>query len=575
MRDQDLEQRLRTAVEHAAPDPLDRILSSCDTQKGTVIPMKNTPPKKKKHWAPLATAAALLIMCTGVLGANQWRTATAVTSVVCLDVNPCIQLQVNQKEKVLAADAMNEDAQVILADMDLKGTQLNVAVNAIVGSLLQNGYLDSISSAILISVEDADAQRASRLETTLTEEVNAALVNASAGAAVLSQVMTQDAGLETQAQANSISVGKAALIQRIQALNGDLAFEDLAELTVEELKQLEETGAPGLPIGKAAAAGAAEKYAGTLEVNSITWEADAELDKNPPHYEVELHTAWGDFEYRIGAYTGEVLKGTADIAQKSQSLAAAGTALISESKAKSIALSDAGVKESAALGLKVKLDWEDGIQVYEVEFRANSTEYEYEIDASSGVIRAVDQDSHTTKPAASTGASYIGETAAKTAALSHAGVAESATKYCNVWLEYDDGRPEHYEVEFRIGGTLYKYEISLYEKTVLECEKQVLSTAVPAAGTSAAISQEKAKSIAFADAGVNASDVTKLEVELDEDDGAAVYQIEFQTNSGKYEYEIDASTGAVLKAKVDGDKKKASDDGEKSEKDKDEEHEDD
>lgn len=81
---------------------------------------------------------------------------------VSLDVNPSIQLQVNSKERVLSADALNDDAQVILEGMDLKGTQLNVAVNAIVGSLLQHGYLDKISSAILISVEDQDLQRASR-----------------------------------------------------------------------------------------------------------------------------------------------------------------------------------------------------------------------------------------------------------------------------------------------------------------------------------------------------------------------------------------------------------------------------
>lgn len=59
----------------------------------------------------------------------------SVASVVSLDVNPSIQLQVNSKERVLSADALNDDAQVILEGMDLKGTQLNVAVNAIVGSL--------------------------------------------------------------------------------------------------------------------------------------------------------------------------------------------------------------------------------------------------------------------------------------------------------------------------------------------------------------------------------------------------------------------------------------------------------
>lgn len=546
MRDQDLEQRLRTAAEHAAPDPLDRILSSCDTQKGTVIPMKKTPSKKKKRWAPLAAAAALLIMCTGVMA--QWRTAAAVTSVVCLDVNPSMQLRVNQKEKVLSAEALNEDARVILADMDLKGTQLNVAVNAIVGSLLQNGYLERISSAILISVEDDDAQRASRLEATLTAEVNAALENASAGASVLSQVMTQDAGLETQAQENSISVGKAALIRRIQTLNSQLDFADLAALSVEELKQLEEAGAPGLPIGKAGAAYAAEEYAGTLELDSVTWKVDAELDEVPAHYEVELHTAWGEFEYRIDGYTGQVLKGTADVAGKSQTSAPAASNLISESKAMSIAFTDAGVTEEKALGLKTKLDREDGVQVYEVEFRANGVEYEYEIDAATGAIRDVERDGGT-KPAVGTGDAYIGEAAAKAAALNHAGVQEGTAKYCHVWLEYDDGRPEHYEVEFQVDGTVYQYEVGLYDRTVLDWEKEPLP--VPASAVGMDISQEKAKSIALADAGVKASDAEKLKVRLDTDDGVAVYEIEFRANGVEYEYEIDAVTGRVLKAEKD------------------------
>ena len=475
MREQELEQRLRTAADHAAPDPLERILSSCGTQKGTVIPMKTTPNKKARR-ASLAVAAVLAFMLCGGVALHGWQASNAVASVVSLDVNPSIQLQVSSREKVLSAEALNEEAQTVLADMELKGTQLKVAVNAIVGSLLQNGYLDSISSAILISVEDEDAQRASRLEAALTDEVNAALQNASAGAAVLSQVMTQDAGLETQAQANSISVGKAALIQRIQELNSKLAFADLAELSVEELKQLEETGAPDLPIGKTSAAQAAETYAGTLAVDSITWEADAELDEVPPHYEVELHTAWGDFEYQIDAYTGEVLKGTANLAENGQTSSPAAAARISESEATSVVLSDAGVAESSALGLKVKLDWEDGAAVYEVEFRAGGVEYEYEIDAATGAIHGKERDgqARTSSTAAST--AYIGEAAAKTAALSHAGVTESSVKFCNVWLEYDDGRPEHYEVEFQAGDTLYQYEISLYEKTVLDCEKEAMHT---------------------------------------------------------------------------------------------------
>ena len=479
MRDQALEQRIQDAVDHAVPDSLERILSSCETQKGIVIPMKETK-KPKKRWLPLAVAAALAITCVA-FGLTNWRAANTVTSVVSLDVNPSIQLQINEKEKVLSAQPLNEDAQTILADMDLKGTQLNVAVNAIIGSLLQHGYLDSISSAILISVEDNDTQRASRLESSLTAEVDAALYNASAGAAVLSQVVTQDAALEAQAQASQISVGKAAMIQQVQALNSSLSFDDLAALSVEELDQLQKTGAPALPIGTTAAAAAAQAYAGLTDANVIARDIDPELDENPAHYEVELKTASGEFDYDVDAYTGEILKGRANVLESSGTATVPSTgtpstsAKITETKAQSIALQDAGVSTADALGLRVKLDWEDGTQVYEVEFRAGGLEYEYEISALDGTIRKAERDRdddvyyNPTTNSTSAPTDLIGEAAAKSAALQHAGVSESDASFVKVKLDEDDGI-YLYEVEFQVGRTEYEYEIHASTGSILKAE---------------------------------------------------------------------------------------------------------
>ena len=45
----------------------------------------------------------------------------------------------------------------------------------------------------------------------------------------------------------------------------------------------------------------------------VTAEVDSELDEFPAHYEVELHTAWGEFEYLVDAYTGKVLSGQKDL----------------------------------------------------------------------------------------------------------------------------------------------------------------------------------------------------------------------------------------------------------------------
>ena len=396
MTNEQMERRLAGALDKTAPDDVNGVLSHCDERKGTVIPMA-TKKTRKKQWTTLAAAClALALLCGGGIFYQQ---AHAVASVVSLDVNPSIELKVSKNEKVLVCTPLNEDAKAILADMgdgaDLKGAKLDVAVNAIVGSLVRNGYLNSISSAIMISVEDNDTARAEKLQRELTSTVDGVLQTSEARASVLTQTLTQDAGLEQQARENSISTGKAALVNRVLALNSALQFDALAKLSVEELKDLAEAGAPAMPIGRDAARTAAEQYAGTTALNSVTAEIDPELDESPAHYEVELHTAWGEFEYLVDAYTGKVLSGQKDLlsivsgqgdVSKPVDSKTTPSGDIGYAKAKSIALNHAGVNENKAYDMGIELDDEDGRLVYEVEFKSGNVEYDYEIDASSGAI---------------------------------------------------------------------------------------------------------------------------------------------------------------------------------------------
>ena len=399
MTNEKMEQRLAAAVEKTAPDDVNGVLSRCEEGKGTVIPM-TTKKTTKRRWTSLI-AACLAVMLLGG-GGLFYQRANAVASVVSLDVNPSIELKVNRSEKVLVCTPLNEDAKAILADMsngaDLKGAKLDVAVNAIVGSLVRNGYLDSISSAIMISVEDKDTARAEKLQRELTSAVDGVLQTSEAKAAVLTQTLTQDAAREQQARENNISTGKAALVNCVLAINPSLKFDALAKLSVEELKDLAEAGAPAMPIGKEAAAYAAEQYAGTTALDSVTAEVDSELDESPAHYEVELHAAWGEFEYLVDAYTGKVLSGQKNLLTAAstpnettkpsdQKLDPSGTAQdIGHAKAKSIALNHAGVSENEAYDMEIELDDEDGTLVYEVEFKSGNMEYDYEINAASGAI---------------------------------------------------------------------------------------------------------------------------------------------------------------------------------------------
>ena len=394
MTNEQMERRLAKALDKTTPDDVNGVLSRCDERKGTVIPM-TTKKTTKRRWTTLAAAClALALLCGGGVFYQQ---AHAVASVVSLDVNPSIELKVNKSEKVLVCTPLNEDAKAILADMgdgaDLKGAKLDVAVNAIVGSLVRNGYLNSISSAIMISVEDNDTARAEKLQRELTSTVDGVLQTNEARASVLTQTLTQDAGLEQQARENSISTGKAALVNRVLALNSALKFDALAKLSVEELKDLAEAGAPAMPIGTDKAMDIAAAAFGKASTAKMAYSAvDPELDESPAHYEVEITSQTGEeFEYKVDAYTGAILESKREAADGTevpvvQPSKPAASGDIGYAKAKSVALNHAGVSEGKAYDMEIELDDEDGTLVYEIEFKSGGMEYSYEINAATGAI---------------------------------------------------------------------------------------------------------------------------------------------------------------------------------------------
>lgn len=523
MTDHELERRLRTALDHAAPNDLEGVLSRCETGKGTVIDMTNAveTKKKKRRWAPLAAAACLALVLVGGGGGYYYYSANnAVASLVSLDVNPSIQLEVNKNEKVLSATPMNDDGAEILDGMDLKGTQADVAMYAIIGSLLQHGYVDELANSILITVEDDDQARGEKLQQELTAQADAALANAQVNGAVLAQTLQNSEELSQKAQEYGISTGKAALIQAIVAgSNNTKTFEDLVGLSINELNL--------------------------------------------------LYTAQAPLEGQTSG--NEQNTGAANAAPITTSGSASQSAYIGLEAAKEAALKHAGFSASDATFVEAEYDYDDGRMVYEVEFHVKGTEYDYEIDAQTGEVvkyKTEQNGANTGSSGSANTSSFIGESAAKQAALSHAGVSESSTKYCNAWLEYDDGRAECYEVEFMAGNTRYEYKVALTSATVLESERESYGgsgssgqstgqsgsqTSGGSSTSSTDIGAEKAKSIALNHAGVSASQTSEMKVEQDWDDGVLEYEVEFKAGGVEYEYTIHGGTGQILKYESDRD----------------------
>jgi uncharacterized membrane protein YkoI len=60
------------------------------------------------------------------------------------------------------------------------------------------------------------------------------------------------------------------------------------------------------------------------------------------------------------------------------------------------------------------------------------------------------------------------------------------------------------------------------------------------------IGEEKAAEIALKHAGFTKEQVTKLRVEYDYDNGRPIYEVDFHQGGYEYDYDIDATTGAII-----------------------------
>ncbi len=234
-------------------------------------------------------------------------------------------------------------------------------------------------------------------------------------------------------------------------------------------------------------------------------------------YKVEFTAGGRAYDYSINAETGEVLEmsvhdeaaapadapqtdapvsgtatapasGTATAPSSGSSHAAsasvqaapntnASAGKVDEARAKEIALNHAGVKAADATVTKSKLDYDDGRQVYEIEFYVSGsngyTEYDYEIEAATGKIVSYDYDAESYTPSQSTNTNAnvkISEATAKQTALARVPGATAANIY-KFKLDFDDGRWE-YEGEIRYGTMEYDFTIDANTGAVTEWDAE-------------------------------------------------------------------------------------------------------
>ncbi|HHX30066.1 MAG TPA: cell wall protein [Clostridiaceae bacterium] len=568
---QTIANRIKRAVDASVPDVLPKLLEQIEETKEFVtmehiINEENTRPMPRKRWALTALAplaAVLILVLAGWMAWFRWMPG----AVISFDVNPSIEMSVNKKEQVLKVTPANDEAEAVLGDMDLKGVKLDVAVNALIGSMVRQGYISDLKNSILITVDSRDAQAGKDLERRLSSEIGDLLEGFSVSGSIMSQTSRADDRLKSLAEEYGISLGKAALIGHLVESDPAIAYEDVARLSINDLSLLIAARQPALDsvlitgqasskgyIGPDRATAIALEHAGLSEADIRKLEVELDFEDGRMVYEVEFYRGETEYDYDIDAKSGEIVK--FKIKDKSEGKdpvtpPAGSGSYIGSDKAISIALEHAGFTKDSVTRLRTELERENGRMVYEVEFEHGDYEYEYEIDALTGKILDIDIDrlpssGGVVRPQP-TNPAYIGSSTAEDVALKDAGLTRGQVRKLETELEREDGRMI-YEVEFEYGDYEYEYEIDAVTGKILDIGieriKKTGTTTAPGAPSGNLISKDEAISIALRHAGLSRSAVRSLEVEYKEK--KKEYEVEFKYGGYEYEYEIDAVTGKIL-----------------------------
>ena len=188
-----------------------------------------------KKFKPLLTVMALVAIVMTVVACTS--SAYAEESYVTIDINPSVELIVNARERVVYVNALNEDAEVLLADLDLVGMPVDEATDLIIETAIALGYIDVESTDTVVQVSSTSD---SALGEKIRERVMAAVNNAFQNRGIYGRAEGKEFTEEFLAEAESYGVtpGCLFLAKAVVAVQDDLTLEDALLMTQEELRDI-------------------------------------------------------------------------------------------------------------------------------------------------------------------------------------------------------------------------------------------------------------------------------------------------------------------------------------------------
>lgn len=175
------------------------------------------------------TMVVVMVACSSTVSASD----TYVT----IDINPSIELIINKNEEVIHANALNEDGEVLLSAIDLIGLSVDDAMDLIIETAIELGYIDIDSEETLVSVSTpSENDQGQMIKNRVKEAINNAFLNRGLMGRARQKAFSEAFVLE--AESYGVTPAFLSLAYSVTYVDDTLLLDDALLLSTEALTDI-------------------------------------------------------------------------------------------------------------------------------------------------------------------------------------------------------------------------------------------------------------------------------------------------------------------------------------------------
>lgn len=260
----------------------------------------------------IVVAVTVLIILTSTVDRTEIANFT-------IEADAGIKIAINKKDRILSSAALNDDGEIVLEKINIGGKKLDVAIENLIETMAKKGFINENENSILITVDSEDNAKKEELLDSLAKKISD-FAGSKIDLSILSQELEHNSEIQALVQKHGISEGKAQYILKITDAYSTFSFDELADLSINELnlisnssknklKNIEISGKPSDKqyIGRYKALSTALSYLNITESDIKNLSLNIGIDDSIIVYKIAFNFESNKYEFNIDALTCELL----------------------------------------------------------------------------------------------------------------------------------------------------------------------------------------------------------------------------------------------------------------------------